>query len=152
MASSSPIDGCVSSWQATTMTADTCVCGHLVSDHTLPITDTGRVAPPQAHACSVCYCGRDVLAGATATTCDWCTTQDRIVWAVTAASKAKGKNVRMPIQPEPDATGNVEIQWTGQGVPIAVVHGSPPGMFDDWTPYRPHHADCDMKLRKQPEG
>lgn len=126
------------------MSDDDCICGHPVSAHTLPITEPGgNVAPPQQLACSECYCGRDMLAGAHITQCGWCATADPVVWCLTENGR------RMMVQPEPDASGNCEIRWTGSGAPLVVVHGSPPGMFDDWTPYRPHFADCDQKLRPE---
>lgn len=111
-----------------------CRCGHEATEHTT--TEDG------ATVCSVCYCGRNPLEWALVQACEWCTTGVNIVWCRTE----KGR--RMPIEPEPNPLGNCEIKFSGSGVPLVIVHGSAPGMFDDWTPYMPHHATCDMKLRK----
>ena len=58
-----------------------------------------------------------------------------IIWATTKNDKM------MPIDAEPDPAGNVELHGD-RGVRFARVHAGPPGMFDDWTAYMPHHATC----------
>lgn len=75
-------------------------------------------------------------------TCKWCSTSTRVIWV---KSKAKGKG--MPIEVGVNPKGNVEIVYepdprTGSEVALAIVHGSEPGMVDEWVPYMPHHATC----------
>lgn len=128
---------------------DDCVCGHSGRDHG-PRTQ-GMTLGAVVHAVGVChhegcYCGRNPLEWATVVHCSWCSTSDPVVWCVTVNSK------RMMIEPEPNPAGNCEIRYDGQGAPFVIVHASPPGLFDDWTPYMPHFATCDQLLRdtKQP--
>lgn len=71
------------------------------------------------------------LPGAVA--CRWCPSP--IVWAVTRNRK------RIPLDPEPNPSGNVEV--TLGRPPFANVHAGPPGMFDKWVAYMPHHATCE---------
>jgi hypothetical protein len=117
----------------------TCRCGHDDEQHTdgvCTVTD--------------CYCGRDPLAGRPRERCRWCSTGADIVWCRTLANSKP-----IPIEPDPNPAGNVEIVAAERGVPIVQTHKGPPGMFDEWTPYMPHHATCDQKLgspRKQPKG
>lgn len=59
-----------------------------------------------------------------------------IVWAVTTA---KGKPI--PLDPAPNPAGNVEIVGGPQPV-VAKVYKGPPGMFDTWVAWMPHHATC----------
>lgn len=110
-------------------------CTHTVDQHDL----SGDVT-----VCTVsgCYCGRNPLEWVPVSTCEWCSAGVNIVWCRTAKGRA------IPIEPEPNPAGNVEIIHNPAvgGVPLAIVHGSHPGMFDDWTPYMPHHATCDRKL------
>lgn len=113
-----------------------CRCGHDDDQHTTSTENDTAVC-----LAVDCYCGRNPLEWATVRPCEWCTTGENIVWARTE----KGR--RMPIEPEPNPRGNCEIRFSGTGVPLVIVHGSPPGMFDDWTPYMPHHATCDRKLK-----
>lgn len=77
------------------------------------------------------------LAGQPWSRCRWCRAETAIVWCVTANAK------QIPIELAPNPAGNVEIEWVGTAnPPLAVVHAGPPGMFDDWTAYMPHHATC----------
>lgn len=102
----------------------------------------------QVTACRVdgCQCGHP-LEWAVLVTCEWCSTQDLIVWATTVNGK------RMPLDPEPDPDGNVEVVWDrdSTSVPFAKVHGQKHGPLDPglgWVwPYMPHWATCDQKLR-----
>lgn len=123
-------------------------CGHNLSSHEL-ITEPLDPQVYDVGSCSIdgCYCGRNPLTGATITTCGWCTTGAPVVWARTVNGK------RMMIEPEPNPNGNCSISYE-RGVPVVTVHKSPPGMFDDWTPFMPHIATCDQKLRNQqlPKG
>lgn len=107
-------------------------CGHNMSAHT-------------ADLCSIadCYCGRDPLRDAIRTRCGWCSTGDPVVWVRTVNGK------RMMVEPEPNPAGNCSIHYS-QGVPIVTVHKQPPGMLDDWTPYMPHIATCDQRLKPLP--
>jgi len=80
------------------------------------------------------------LAGRPTTACRWCTDATLFVWCVTAAGK------RIPIEAEPNPAGNVEVQHAKSANPLAppfaIIHAGPPGMFDDWVAYMPHHATC----------
>ena len=78
------------------------------------------------------------LAGQPVKRCRWCGTA-MLVWCVTE------KGEHMPIEPEPNDDGNVEIAIDERrlGVPLAIVHAGPPGMLDDWVAYMPHHATCE---------
>lgn len=115
-----------------------CRCGHSLDEH--QAQEDGTAVCGEAG----CYCGRNPLEWAQVVRCEWCTIMAPVVWCRTE----KGR--MMPIEPEPNPAGNSEIKFSGSGVPLVVVHGSPPGMFDDWTPYMPHHATCDMKLKTKP--
>lgn len=59
-----------------------------------------------------------------------------MLWALTKNGK------RIPLDAEPNPAGNVELSRVGEGVPFATVHKGPPGMFDDWEAWMPHHATC----------
>lgn len=111
-----------------------CRCGHGDEDH--EVTEAGTICRADH-----CYCGRNPMEFAKVVTCDWCSVGAPIVWCRTA----KGR--RMPVEPEPNPGGNCEISFS-QGTPVVTVHKGPPGMFDEWTPYMPHHARCDMKLKR----
>lgn len=56
-----------------------------------------------------------------------------IIWAVTATSK------RIPINPEPHPTGNIELDLTDR-IPRAIVHTQGPLGVD--TLYLAHFATC----------
>lgn len=85
------------------------------------------------------------LAGWPTVVCRWCTAQTPFVWCVTSSGK------RIPIEPEPNSAGNVEIIATNpHAAPFAIVHAGAPGMLDDWTPYMPHHATCTRDKEPRP--
>ncbi len=58
-----------------------------------------------------------------------------ITWVTTAAG---GKPI--PLDPVPNPAGNVEL--VGEHRSVAKVYKGPPGMFDDWEAWMPHHATC----------
>ena len=72
--------------------------------------------------------------------CEWCSSHVRIRWAFTKSGK------RIPIEVDPNPAGNVELVDVSGSAPRAIVHGGPPGMFDDWTAYMPHHSSCERDL------
>ena len=111
-----------------------CRCGHLDEEH--------RPGDPEP-VCTVdgCWCGRNPLESARVVTCEWCSVEAPIVWC-----RTRKNSKPIPIEPEPNPLGNVEVVSAEHGVPLVVVHGSAPGMLDTWTPYMPHHATCDRKL------
>lgn len=60
-----------------------------------------------------------------------------IRWALTVNGK------RIPLDRDPNPAGNVELQNDPPlRHPLAIVHAGPPGMFDDWVAFMPHHATC----------
>lgn len=117
------------------------VCGHNMSSH-------DEAQDPALCRVPGCYCGRNPLEGhhIALVECSWCSTSDHFFWAITPAGK------RIPVEPEPNPKGNIQITMRG-GVPFATIHGGPPGstLFDDddWVPFMPHHATCDKKLKDQ---
>lgn len=54
------------------------------------------------------------------------------------------KGTLMPLDAEPTADGNVTLEHTGPGLPLAQVHGAA-SLFEghtDGVRYMPHHATC----------
>lgn len=80
--------------------------------------------------------------------CKWCSAGAPIIWTYTKNRDRRGNPKRMPIDALPNPGGNVELIWNDNPAsdPFAVVHAGPPGMFDDWTAYMPHHATCSRDL------
>jgi len=69
--------------------------------------------------------------------CKWC--GGRIRWVVTESGST------MPLDPDPNADGNVVIEGGRARVLSAIEHGQPAGHTARWMP---HHATCPAAPRR----